>query len=52
MSTACVDMGNSRNSTCDTCSAQLSALPLTAYTGNMWVAECAYVKRLTPPKEL
>ena len=51
LSTACVDMANSGNSTCNTCSSQLAALPFTAYTGNMWVAECAYVKKLIPPKD-
>ena len=52
MSTECVDMATSGNSTCNsTCSAQLAALPFTAYVGNMWVAECAYVKKLIPPKD-
>jgi roadblock/LC7 domain-containing protein len=50
MSTECIDMANS-DGTCNTCSTQLQALPFTCYTGNMWVAECAYVKKLIPPKD-
>jgi hypothetical protein len=50
MSTECVDMP-AKNGTCNACSTQLAAFPVAHYPGNMWVAECAYVKKLIPPKD-
>lgn len=38
------------DSGCDTCSARFKALPFFSMPGNMFVAECAYVVMLRPPK--
>jgi hypothetical protein len=46
----CVGMP-AKNGTCNACSTQLTAMPFTSYPGNMWVAECAYVRKLIPPKD-
>jgi hypothetical protein len=51
MSTECVDMPATNNGTCNACSTQLEVFPGVHYPGNMWVAECAYVKKLIPPKD-
>ena len=48
-SDACVDMP--ADGTCSSCSAQLTIMPVSHYPGNMWVAECDYVKKLIPPKD-
>jgi hypothetical protein len=38
-------------SVCNTCSAQFHGLPNAYYPGNMWVANCEYIKMLIPPRE-
>lgn len=37
------------NGGCDVCAARFNGNPLGHFTGNMWVAECAYVAKLKSP---
>lgn len=49
--TTTIDSTNLTATTCDTCSTRFSFLPFSAYVGNMFVAKCNYISKLTPPHE-
>jgi len=49
-STKCNEYAAQRMPDCNVCSAHFSVYPFFATTGNFFVAQCSYVRRLLPPR--
>ena len=47
----CLGRPGPADGACSSCSSKLFIIPVSHYSGNMWVSECDYVRKLIPPKD-